>query len=285
MRAAIAAALGLIAGCQAGGGEPDAALAFDGAVPDGAALREGEAPGPCPCPLGTHCDRTTHLCAPGCLGDDHCPAGSRCDPQAFVCQPICDAKTTCPLHMACAAAGPSGVRLCAPCTAKGCACAAGFGDCDGDLRDGCETPLDTLTDCRACGRAAVDRCARDADGDGYAIPTQVETRCGCDHGWVGVGASKGVDCDDTAAAVHPGQTAFFTAPRSTGGFDYDCDGQVERRYPYRADGLCDFACADSFWVGAEPACGQAGTARHCNYPSRSGGCAIGSVITVTQECR
>src|SRR5690606_16095998 len=30
-------------------------------------------------------------------------------------------------------------------------CAAGYGDCDEDPANGCETPLDSLTDCGACG--------------------------------------------------------------------------------------------------------------------------------------
>ena len=42
----------------------------------------------------------------------------------------------------------------ASCTDGACAiesCDAGFDDCDGDPSNGCETPLDTLTDCGACG--------------------------------------------------------------------------------------------------------------------------------------
>ncbi|MEZ4294996.1 MAG: hypothetical protein R3B70_08455 [Polyangiaceae bacterium] len=31
------------------------------------------------------------------------------------------------------------------------ACSAGFGDCDSDPQDGCETPIDTIDNCGACG--------------------------------------------------------------------------------------------------------------------------------------
>ncbi len=42
------------------------------------------------------------------------------------------------------------------CASGSCAvdmCDAGFGDCDSNVTNGCETPLDTLTDCGACGTA------------------------------------------------------------------------------------------------------------------------------------
>jgi hypothetical protein len=39
------------------------------------------------------------------------------------------------------------------CTAQGCkpSCAAGYGDCDGDYRTGCEQPLNTVAHCGRCG--------------------------------------------------------------------------------------------------------------------------------------
>jgi len=57
-------------------------------------------------------------------------------------------------------------------------CNTGFADCDDDLSNGCETPLDTLTDCGACGQActapngepscAGGVCSTVTCGDGYA---------------------------------------------------------------------------------------------------------------------
>jgi hypothetical protein len=39
------------------------------------------------------------------------------------------------------------------CTASGCdvSCDSGYGDCDGDYRNGCETPLNTVQNCGMCG--------------------------------------------------------------------------------------------------------------------------------------
>jgi hypothetical protein len=37
------------------------------------------------------------------------------------------------------------------CTEGTCSCEAGFGDCDGQKRNGCETALNTIADCGACG--------------------------------------------------------------------------------------------------------------------------------------
>lgn len=68
-------------------------------------------------------------------------------------------------------------------------------DCDGDLVDG-EPDLD--------GDGIPDCADDDADGDG-------------------VGVASG-DCDDFDSNVFPGQSAFFTAPAQSGGYDYDCDG-------------------------------------------------------------
>jgi hypothetical protein len=44
------------------------------------------------------------------------------------------------------------------CTATGCevdTCDAGWDDCNGSMADGCETPLDTITDCGTCRRACT----------------------------------------------------------------------------------------------------------------------------------
>jgi hypothetical protein len=38
------------------------------------------------------------------------------------------------------------------CNTGTCACAAGFGDCNGNPEDGCEAPLDTTLDCGLCGK-------------------------------------------------------------------------------------------------------------------------------------
>jgi hypothetical protein len=53
-----------------------------------------------------------------------------------------------------ACTNPHGTTVC---TNGGCVptCATGWGNCDGNFENGCETPLDTLTNCGQCGRACT----------------------------------------------------------------------------------------------------------------------------------
>ena len=57
------------------------------------------------------------------------------------------------------------------CSPQGCraVCAAGYGDCNSDYRDGCERQLNTLQNCDACGQTC-------------AIPNATAT-CGTFSGW------------------------------------------------------------------------------------------------------
>src|SRR5690606_20887047 len=52
---------------------------------------------------------------------------------------------------------PNATATCAGGTCAIAACQPGWGNCDGDDANGCETRLDTLTDCGACGMM----CTRD----------------------------------------------------------------------------------------------------------------------------
>lgn len=84
-----------------------------------------------------------------------------------------------------ACALPGATSSCASGACEVAACDDGLGDCDRLPGDGCETPVDTLADCGACGRAcspfeAVGRC----DEGVCAIEA-----CTADHG----------DCNDDAA--------------------------------------------------------------------------------------
>jgi RHS repeat-associated protein len=74
---------------------------------------------------------------------------------------------------------------CATGTCSFLSCGAGWGNCDNDLANGCETPLDTLTDCGACGHA----CAV-----ANAAPTCAAGACqiaACNPGWT--------DCNNNPA--------------------------------------------------------------------------------------
>jgi hypothetical protein len=102
----------------------------------------GTACSPCPPPPGplvrATCDgiRCALACAAGAkaCGDRCVPAGGCCD------------------DAACTVANASGICRLGQCALVGCN--AGFADCD-PARAGCETPLDTRTDCGACGHSCT----------------------------------------------------------------------------------------------------------------------------------
>lgn len=78
-------------------------------------------------------------------------------------------------------------------------------------------------------------CVQDADSDGYYPNATVSV--GQTSTCADVGATYGRrltlgagDCYDANASAKPGQTAYFTANRGDGSFDYNCDG-VETKSP------------------------------------------------------
>jgi hypothetical protein len=125
------------------------------------------------CPDGLVCDTGSGLCV-GCNGDGDCPPGKLCDANTKTCAAGCNANHPCDTGKTCCnntCAATSSVTACTgcglacdtahstgpSCDGKTCAytgCSAGFGDCKTaapDL-DGCETPVNTITDCGGCGR-------------------------------------------------------------------------------------------------------------------------------------
>lgn len=68
----------------------------------------------------------------------------------------------------------------------------------------------------------------DADGDGFGDENAepVEACNGVPAGYV----TNADDCYDGNANARPGQTAWFAVHRGDGSFDYDCDGDQEKRY-------------------------------------------------------
>ncbi len=83
-------------------------------------------------------------CAPGFADCNQQPADG-CE-QALDTQTDCGAcGTPCVI--------PNAQTSCQSGSCEFSGCVPGFGDCDGDLSNGCERPLDTLTNCGACGVA------------------------------------------------------------------------------------------------------------------------------------
>ncbi len=71
-------------------------------------------------------------------------------------------------------------------------------------------------------------CYMDADGDGYGTELQMLLTCDCPTGYV----DEGGDCDDSDAAINPGQLELCD------GIDNNCDGRVDEGLPgteYYAD--------------------------------------------------
>lgn len=87
----------------------------------------------------------------------------------------------------------------------GCVWVDTDGDGTCDAGDGCPANPDK-TSPGLCGCDAPD-----ADGDGYDA---------CE--------APGADCNDNNPDVHPNQTSFFTSPDPLTGWDYNCNGSVEK---------------------------------------------------------
>ncbi len=90
----------------------------------------------------------------------------------------------------------------------------------GELMVGISATGQIICQCVGTGETAL-TWYRDADGDGYGLAGDAVLGCDRPSGYV----AQGGDCMDTNAQVHPGQTAYFSAHRGDGTFDYNCDGQ------------------------------------------------------------
>jgi hypothetical protein len=175
--------------------------------------------------------------------------------------------------------GPAGTRGTGPCVAGIRTCQnAAFGACVGAVLPASEScdGIDQNCDGRLDDEAFLPGCVTrfvDADGDGFGGPGAT---CRCPQAAGGTTATSN-DCDDNAANVMPGQTAYFTMPRpQIGGFDYNCNGteELEHTALVSATDECKtvfnpftgaFSCSmGSGWVDAiPPACGQSGSFRSC----------------------
>ena len=89
---------------------------------------------------GNACECVGVTCATG----DACHAAGVCDPTNGMCSnPVAANGTACTL--------PNGAGACAAGVCVSAACAPGFGNCDGNAANGCETATTTITHCGACG--------------------------------------------------------------------------------------------------------------------------------------
>jgi hypothetical protein len=118
------------------------------ALPDGSSCSDGNA-----CNGAETCQGG--ICTPGTpptcgAGTNPCQAAS-CDPVDGCRTAIVTDGTRCPL--------PNGQGICQAGTCGSPACAAGFGDCDGNASNGCERDLSAdVGNCGACGLACTPAC-------------------------------------------------------------------------------------------------------------------------------
>lgn len=124
------------------------------------------------CGGGSHCESGACVCDNAdlfdCNGDLAAQPNDGCEVPINVVNRCGSCGTSCmTANVATASCGGSiGARTCVINT-----CAAGFDNCNGRTNDGCETPLNTTSNCRACGTVcspmnAAARC--EATGCGYS---------------------------------------------------------------------------------------------------------------------
>lgn len=153
------------------------------------------------CAPGTICDETSSTCVAGCTPEHACPGAELC------CGGTCfDGDTSLAHCGACGNACASGPRSTATCDgACGLLCEDGYGDCNDDAVDGCETDVTSDPDhCGGCGLACSDvNGTSSCEGSRCAIA--------CDEGYA--------DCD---AQADNGCEVSLSAPESCGACDRSC---------------------------------------------------------------
>ena len=210
------------------------------------------------------------VCVPGTGCQSGCPAG------LVNCRGACVDLATSPTNCgSCGNVCAGGANAVPSCAASACTvtCNAGYGDCDGNPSNGCEPKLPFYAD---------------VDGDGYGA-TLAGIACSPPAGNV----SRGGDCLDTNATVHPGSTAFFVTGYSTGGtstsYDYDCNGVEEEQTS--SHGTCAAPCSYGYvpgtrlGAGVSSYCGSTTVVAFCGSGSASGSSACSTQVGAPLGCR
>lgn len=147
------------------------------------------------------------------------------------------------------------------------ACDAGFGNCDGNVSNGCE-PLLTFFE--------------DKDSDGHGVPDVTKDACTVPQGF----ATVADDCDDNDNRAFPGQTQYFSTPRTSGGFDFNCDGnealQNTRIDPQQCICNGNVCSLSRGWKDTIPSCGD--SAQYAVGPIAPDACDI-DYADQAQACR
>ncbi len=192
-------------------------------------------------PMGALCNRDSQCESSVCLPRDRagrrrcgCGNARECPPSTDPCRiASCDTgvcgtvpipTTSDPLNCGrcgyrCADHPPANATG-ATCANAACvySCSAGYGDCNSDMSDGCETTLGTDENCTACG----DACGLNAS----CVTDSQGTSCRCDSGYT--------DCDGDGNCECPSGIAISNASAACGP---DLDGVIG----------CNIACTPGFF--------------------------------------
>jgi Cys-rich repeat protein len=232
-------------------------------------------PGDCaPGPAGTRAQCTNNSCSypcdtqngfrscnGTCIAGDQCCQDTdcgnpcqACNTNSHTCGALGGRPDRCPGPQVC-----SGNGQCVQCTSNA-QCAAGF-VCTGNVCVSAGappgSPCSQDTDCQS------NDCrdwSPDSDNDGFGEEGVTEGRCGPPGpGFV----DNDEDCCDGDAQARPTQRGFLDRERSgCGGFDFDCDGDVDASPPV---GVCSGFGADDcpLELSTDLACGQPLTVTSC----------------------
>lgn len=146
-------------------------------------------------------------------------------------------------------------------------CDPGFDNCDGNAANGCE-PLNTYFE--------------DKDSDGHGVMDVTRDACTLPQGF----ATVADDCDDNDNRAFPGQTQYFSTPRASGGFDFNCDGndslQNTRIDPQQCICNGNECSLSRGWKDVVPSCGD--SAQFAVGPVWPDACDI-DYVAQAQSCR
>lgn len=201
------------------------------------------------------CPTLTPLCSSGACVKD-CPTGTtQCGSQCVDLQVTADNCGMCGI-----VCGP-GKNAIGTCVAGKCTltCNAGFGECDGNLANGCEGLRPYYTD---------------GDNDGVGGGPKVGDACIAPPGTSLVAG----DCLDTNDKVKPGQSAFFftgyTSASGSLSYDYDCNDKEERE-PTKPGGDCTVCRVGDYLKISRPTAPPSNDL-YCGSTSRIAGCSSSS---------
>ncbi len=237
--------------CSAGFSCVSGSCVFDGTGGDGGSGDMSTAACNPACSAGTHCNASGYCVA--CVDDTQCPDGTICktlSPQLASCVQGCADSTRCGGKMCCdkqctdtttspyhcgGCDMPCSANHAQPtCTAGKCGtgmCDNGWGDCNGDPKDGCEANLHVdSANCTACGMGCALDNAIAACSDGCYIAA-------CTFGW-----------DDCNNNTDDGcETSVLTDLNNCGGCGVPCNGLPNAKASCTAGNCVLGTCNQGFY--------------------------------------